>query len=115
VYWLLDSSRFFRIVGEASGEELGETGTVGGGIPGTVALNGFVEKCEFKLAKRGMPLEQDLSLQPGRPIRCENDANPLAVSEASDGRGAGHQVVFAAILGTGYDGGLTIGARVHER
>ena len=32
--------------------ELGETGAVGGGIPGTVALNGFVEKCEFKLAKR---------------------------------------------------------------
>jgi len=62
----------------------------------------------------GMPLEQDLSLQLGRPIRCENDANCLAVSEASDGSGAGHQVVFAVILGTGCGGGLAIGARVHQ-
>jgi fructokinase len=94
--------------------ELGEGGTVGVGIPGTIVRSTGLVKNANSTWLNGMPLEQDLSLQLGRPIRCENDANCLAVSEASDGSGAGHQVVFAAILGTGCGGGLTIGARVHE-
>jgi fructokinase len=94
--------------------ELGESGTVGVGIPGTVVRSTGLVKNANSTWLNGMPLEQDLSLQLGRPIRCENDANCLAVSEASDGSGAGHQVVFAAILGTGCGGGLAIGARVHE-
>lgn len=94
--------------------QLGESGTVGVGIPGTVVRTTGLVKNANSTWLNGMPLEQDLSLQLGRPIRCENDANCLAVSEASDGSGAGHQVVFAAILGTGCGGGLTIGARVHE-
>lgn len=94
--------------------QLGESGTVGVGIPGTVVRSTGLVKNANSTWLNGMPLEQDLSLQLGRPIRCENDANCLAVSEASDGSGAGHQVVFAAILGTGCGGGLTVGARVHE-
>jgi fructokinase len=94
--------------------QLGESGTVGVGIPGTVVRSTGLVKNANSTWLNGMPLEQDLSQQLGRPVRCENDANCLAVSEASDGSGAGHQVVFAAILGTGCGGGLTIGARVHE-
>ena len=94
--------------------EIGESGTVGVGIPGTIVRSTGLVKNANSTWLNGMPLEQDLSPQLRRPIRCENDANCLAVSEASDGSGAGHQVVFAAILGTGCGGGLTIGARVHE-
>jgi fructokinase len=94
--------------------ELGENGTVGVGIPGTVVRSTGLVKNANSTWLNGMPLEQDLSMQLGRPVRCENDANCLAVSEASDGSGAGHQVVFAVILGTGCGGGLAIGARVHE-
>jgi fructokinase len=94
--------------------QLGESGTVGVGIPGTVVRSTGLVKNANSTWLNGMPLEQDLSQQLGRPVRCANDANCLAVSEASDGSGAGHQVVFAAILGTGCGGGLTIGARVHE-
>src|ERR1700744_381042 len=94
--------------------QLGESGTVGVGIPGTVVRSTGLVKNANSTWLNGMPLEQDLSQQLGQPVRCANDANCLAVSEASDGSGAGHQVVFAATLVTGCGGGLTIGARVHE-
>jgi fructokinase len=37
-----------------------------------------------------------------------NDANCLAVSEATDGAGKGAHVVFAVILGTGVGGGIAV-------
>ena len=49
-----------------------------------------------------------------RPVRCANDANCLAASEAYDGAAAGASVVFAAVLGTGCGGGLALGGKVHE-
>ena len=49
-----------------------------------------------------------------REVRCANDANCLAVSEATDGAGAGKRFVFAAILGTGCGGGIAIEGRVHS-
>ena len=42
-----------------------------------------------------------------------NDANCFALSEATDGAGAGFDSVFGVILGTGVGGGITIGRRVH--
>jgi fructokinase len=50
----------------------------------------------------------------GREVRCANDANCLAVSEATDGAGAGRHVVFAVILGTGCGGGIAVDGRVHS-
>jgi fructokinase len=38
----------------------------------------------------------------------------LAVSEATDGAGAGKQVVFAVVLGTGCGGGIAVSGRVHN-
>ena len=43
-----------------------------------------------------------------RPVRLANDANCLAVSEATDGAGAGRHIVFGIILGTGCGGGIAI-------
>jgi len=48
----------------------------------------------------------------GRPVRVANDANCLALSEATDGAGAGAEVVFAAILGTGVGAGLVVDGRL---
>ena len=45
-------------------------------------------------------------------MRLENDANCLALSEATDGAGAGVDVVFAAILGTGVGAGVAVHGRV---
>jgi len=49
-----------------------------------------------------------------REVRCANDANCLAVSEATDGAGAGKHVVFAVILGTGCGGGIAVDGRLHS-
>jgi fructokinase len=58
-------------------------------------------------------LERDLTAALGRPVRCANDANCLAVSEATDGAAAGAGLVFAVILGTGCGGGVALNGQVH--
>ncbi|HMS81779.1 MAG TPA: ROK family protein [Burkholderiaceae bacterium] len=91
--------------------ELGATGTVGVGIPGTIsALTGRVKNANSTWLN-GRPLREDLAHALGRPVRVQNDANCLAVSEAVDGAAAGAQVVFAAILGTGVGAGIAIDRR----
>jgi len=60
----------------------------------------------------GRPLLGDIATALGQPVRIENDANCLAISEAADGAAAGANVVFGAILGTGVGGGLVINGRV---
>lgn len=95
-------------------KDLGKQGTVGVGIPGTVMRPSGLVKNANSTWINGRPLEHDLSVALAREVRCENDANCLALSEATDGSGAGHRVVFAVILGTGCGGGLAIDGRVHE-
>lgn len=91
--------------------ELGRRGTVGVGIPGTIsALTGRVKNANSTWLNR-RPLREDLEAALGRPVRIQNDANCLAVSEAVDGAAAGARVVFAAILGTGVGAGIAIDGR----
>ncbi len=44
----------------------------------------------------------------GAPLFLENDANCLALGEALQGAGAGHEVVVAVTLGTGFGCGIVI-------
>jgi fructokinase len=60
----------------------------------------------------GQRLEGDLSQRLRIPVLVENDANCLALSESVDGAGAGAHTVFAAILGTGVGGGISIAGQV---
>jgi fructokinase len=60
----------------------------------------------------GKPLDRDLAHRLQRPIRLENDANCLALSEAIDGAAAQAQVVFGVILGTGVGGSIVIGKQL---
>lgn len=94
--------------------EVGARCTVGVGIPGTIVRSTGLVKNANSTWLNGQPLEHDLSATLARPVRCANDANCLAVSEATDGSGAGYAVVFAVILGTGCGGGLAILGRVHD-
>lgn len=99
-----------RLVTEAEAA-LGRRGTVGVGIPGTVsALTGIVKNANTTVLN-GHYLDRDLGQALGREVRCMNDANCLALSEAVDGAGAGFRVVFAAILGTGCGAGLAFNGR----
>ncbi len=45
-------------------------------------------------------------------MRLANDADCLALSEAQDGAACGADIVFAAILGTGVGGGITVGGQL---
>jgi fructokinase len=93
--------------------ELGAVGTVGAGIPGSVSRRTGLVKNANSTWLNGMPLDRDLSMAMGREVRVANDANCLAVSEATDGAAAGQAVVFAVILGTGCGGGVALGGHVH--
>jgi len=90
---------------------LGRQGTVGVGIPGTISSRtGCVKNANTNILN-GRPLDRDLGQALNREVRCMNDANCLALSEAVDGAGAGYRVVFAVILGTGCGAGIAIDGR----
>lgn len=79
---------------------------VGIGIPGTVSRKtGFVKNANSTWLN-GKPFQKDLSAFLQRDVKVTNDANCLAVSEATDGAGRGYELVFAGILGTGCGAGL---------
>ena len=94
--------------------ELGGTGSVGIGIPGVVSPATGLVKNANSIALNGNPLDRDFSAALGREVRVANDANCFALSEASDGAGAGRHCVFGVIIGTGCGGGIVIGGQVLE-
>ena len=95
-------------------KELGRSATVGIGIPGTISTKTGLVKNANSTWLNGTPFDKDLGKALGREVRCANDANCLAVSEATDGAGVGKHVVFAVILGTGCGGGIALDGRVHS-
>jgi fructokinase len=94
-------------------EVTGSVGSVGAGIPGSISsLTGLIKNSNSTWLN-GRPLHRDLTAALGREVRVANDANCLAVSEATDGAAAGRRVVFGVILGTGCGGGVAIDGNVH--
>ena len=92
--------------------EAGAPCSVGIGMPGSLSpKTGLVRNANSHWLN-GLPFGADLARRLERPLRIENDANCLAVSEAIDGAGAGARVVWAVILGTGVGSGLAIDGRV---
>jgi fructokinase len=91
----------------------GQTGSVGVGIPGTIVASTGLVKNANSTWMNGRPFQNDLSDALQREVRCSNDANCFAVSEATDGAAAGIGMVFGVIVGTGCGGGLAINGHVH--
>ncbi len=97
---------------EAAERELGAQGTVGIGTPGTISpATGRMRNCNSTWLN-GKALRDDLEQRLGRDVHIENDANCFAMSEATDGAGAGHRVVFGVILGTGVGGGIVVDGKL---
>ncbi len=88
--------------------ELGEKATVGLSMPGAISPATGLVKNANSTWLIGHPLDRDLSEAMGREVRCSNDANCMAVSEAVDGAGADGKVVFGVIIGTGVGGGVVV-------
>ncbi len=89
-------------------KELGGTGTVGIGIPGSISPDTGVIKNANATWLNNQPLIRDMTAALGRDVRIENDANCFALSEAIDGAGADHHSVFGVIIGTGMGAGIVI-------
>lgn len=94
--------------------QTGRTGSIGIGIPGSLEPVSRLGKGASSTWLLGQPVERDLQQAIARPIRVENDADCFAASEAVDGAGAGHNVVFAVILGSGAGAGIAVGGRAHH-
>ena len=92
--------------------DLGARGTLGIGIPGTRSPDHGRIKNSNSICLIGEDLQGDIESLLQRPVRMANDADCLALSEASDGAGAGARTVFAAILGTGVGGGVVINGQL---
>ena len=92
-------------------QSVGERGTVGIGIPGTIVPRTGCVKNANSVWLNGQPLGDDLERRLGRPVRVMNDANCFTLSEATDGAAAGADVVFGVILGTGVGGGIVVDGR----
>ncbi|CDL86832.1 fructokinase [Xenorhabdus cabanillasii] len=91
----------------------GQKGTIGIGIPGAISpFTGKVKNAN-SVWLNGQVLDKDISAFLGREVRVANDANCLAVSEATDGAAAGMPMVFAVIIGTGCGSGLAFDGKVH--
>jgi fructokinase len=101
-----------ELVGRAKQAAQGAPCTIGIGAPGTPNARGVMKNCN-STQLNDRPLPADLEALLGQPVRVANDANCLALSEATDGAGAGAPVVFAAILGTGIGGGIVAHGRIH--
>jgi fructokinase len=89
-------------------QETGRQGSVGVGMPGALSPATGLVKNANSTWLIGHAIDQDLARALRRPVRCANDANCFALSEATDGAAAGARVVF----GTGTGGGVVVDGRV---
>ena len=96
-----------RLVVDAEAE-LGERGSVGIGTPGSVSRATGLLRGSNSICLNGKPIKADIEALLHRSVRITNDANCFALSEAVDGGGAGAEVVFGVILGTGVGAGIVV-------
>ena len=86
----------------------GRAPVVGVSLPGIITRGGEIGMIVNLPWLEGQPLQQALEARLGLPVVLANDANCFALSEATDGAGAGAEVVFGVILGTGVGGALVV-------
>ena len=86
--------------------------SIGIGTPGAVSPTTGLMKNSNSTVLNGRAFDRDLAAALKRPLVMRNDADCFALSEAVDGAGAGAEVVFGVILGTGVGGGLVVGGTV---
>jgi fructokinase len=96
---------------QAARQQAGGPFSIGIGTPGTSGAGGLMKNCN-STCLNGQPLKRDIENAIGQNLALANDANCLALSEATDGAGAGADVVFAAILGTGAGAGIAVHGQV---
>lgn len=82
--------------------------SIGIGIPGSLSPDDGCVRNANSTWLNGQPFKRDLEAALDQAVQMANDANCLAVSEATDGAAQGARSVFAVILGTGVGGAHVI-------
>ena len=86
--------------------------TVGIGAPGSVSPINGLHRNANSTCLNNQNFRADIENFLGKEVQLANDANCFALSESVDGAGAGFNVVFGVILGTGVGGGIAINQTV---
>ena len=92
--------------------DFGDTESIGVGMPGAVSSETALVKNANSIWLNGKPFKKDLEKELNRRVNLANDANCFALSEAVDGAGKEHPVVFGVIIGTGTGGGISVNQKV---
>lgn len=87
---------------------------VGIGTPGAISPATGLLRNSNTVCMNAMPLKQDIEALLQRPVKIQNDANCLALSEARIGAAKNAAVVFAVIVGTGTGGGVVVNGQLIE-
>ena len=87
---------------------------LGMGTPGTTEPSTGLLKNSNTTCLNHRALRQDVARALGVEVLTANDANCMALAEATLGAARGGQVVFGVILGTGVGGGVVVGGRALE-
>ncbi len=103
-----------QVVLEAERQAGVSASRIGIGGPGSPSPVTGLMRNSNSTVLNGKPFPADLARVLERPVRYANDANCLALSEATDGAAAGLGVVFSLIIGTGCGAGITVDGRPLE-
>jgi len=106
--------RVIKTIIDALEKKTGQRGSIGIGIPGSLEPVSGLGKGASSTWLLGRSVEHDLYQLIQREIRVKNDADCFAASEALDGAGVGHNVVFAVILGSGAGAGIAVNGKAHH-
>ncbi len=114
-----DYAAILRMIDDLIGALQEKAGTgrisrIGIGMPGSLSPRTGLVRNSNSTCLNGHDIHTDLIKATGRDIRIANDANCLALSEASDGAGEGAICVFGVILGTGVGGGVVFDGKLIE-
>lgn len=95
-----------------SGDKLTHLGI---GTPGTLDSANMLLKNSNTLCLNGKPIDKDLEVKLGVPVRMANDANCFALAEFHLGAGRDYpdaKNMFGVIMGTGVGGGIIINGEI---
>jgi len=93
-------------------QKTSRSASVGIGTPGSISPQTGMMQNANSVWLNGKPFLKDLQGALGSSIRMANDADCFALSEATDGAGAGRKSVFGVIIGTGCGGGVVINGKL---
>jgi len=88
---------------------------LGIGTPGTLDSSTMLLKNSNTLCLNGKPVDKDLEVKLGVPVRMANDANCFALAEFHMGAGRDFpnaKNMFGVIMGTGVGGGIIINGNI---